>query len=145
MKQLHTEVEINASVEGIWGILTDFKNYPDWNPFVLSVSGELEIGAKLTVRLHQPDSKPMTIQPSIIRLKKNVEWAWQGHLIFPGIFDGEHCFELEVLDNGKTRFAQKENFKGILVALLWKMLDTKTRKGFESMNRALKKRAEKSF
>ena len=143
MKQLHTEIDINASVEKIWEILTDFKNYPEWNPFVKSIKGDLVIGGKLTAILYQPDSKPMTIKPNILRINKNKEFAWLGHLMFPGIFDGEHMFELEVLDNGKTRFVQRERFRGILIPLLWKMLDNKTRKGFESMNQALKKRAEK--
>ncbi len=143
MKQLHTEIEINASVERIWEILTDFKKYPEWNPFVKSITGEPKLGGTITAVLHQPDSKPMTIKPTIIRMKKNAELAWLGKLMFSGVFDGEHMFEMEVLDNGKTRFVQRENFKGILIPFLWKMLDTKTRKGFEAMNQALKKQAEK--
>lgn len=143
MKTLHTEIVINASVERIWSILTDFEKYHEWNPFVQYINGELELGGKLVAELHQPESKPMTIKPSIVDIDKNKKFAWLGHLMFPGIFDGEHIFEMELLDNGKTKFIQKENFKGILIPLLWKMLDTKTRKGFESMNEALKKEAEK--
>ncbi|MFY0626131.1 MAG: SRPBCC domain-containing protein [Reichenbachiella sp.] len=143
MKQLYTEIVINASTEKVWEILTDFDKYSEWNPFVKSITGKFEVGCKLTATLVQPESKPMVIKPNILRIKKNTEFAWLGHLLIPGIFDGEHMFEMEVMDNGKTRFIQRERFKGILIPILWKMLDTKTRKGFESMNLALKKQAEK--
>ena len=34
MKEIHTEIEINAPAEKIWKVLTDFAAYPEWNPFV---------------------------------------------------------------------------------------------------------------
>jgi len=57
MKELHSEIEINASVERVWDILTDFASYPQWNPFVRSISGELKVGERLEVRLEPPDSR----------------------------------------------------------------------------------------
>jgi hypothetical protein len=40
--------------------------------------------------------------------------------------------------NGTITFHHNEIFKGLLVPLLQKQLDTKTRKGFEMMNIKLK-------
>jgi len=54
MKELHSEIEINASAERVWDILTDFASYPQWNPFIRSISGELEVGERLEVRLEPP-------------------------------------------------------------------------------------------
>jgi uncharacterized protein YndB with AHSA1/START domain len=31
MKELHSEIEIDASAELVWGVLTDFASYPEWN------------------------------------------------------------------------------------------------------------------
>jgi uncharacterized protein YndB with AHSA1/START domain len=45
MNQLHTEIEINGPAERVWAVLTDFASYPEWNPFIRQVSGELNIGA----------------------------------------------------------------------------------------------------
>ena len=39
MKELHSEIEIDASAERVWGILTDFASYPEWNPFIRRISG----------------------------------------------------------------------------------------------------------
>jgi hypothetical protein len=142
MKQLHTEIQINASAQTVWNILTDFNKYPEWNPFIRSFQGDVSEGSQFTVVLQPPDSKPMTFKPTCLKLVKDKEFRWLGRLWMPGLFDGEHIFEL--IDNGnhRIRFVQREKFKGLLVPLLWKQLDTGTRKGFELMNQKLKERAE---
>ncbi|MFZ4545382.1 MAG: hypothetical protein ACOYOA_15120 [Saprospiraceae bacterium] len=70
------------------------------------------------------------------------EFRWIGHLLFKGLFDGEHKFELIDNGNGTTTFRQSEKFNGILVPLFKKMLDINTRNGFMAMNEQLKNRAE---
>lgn len=144
MKQLIAQTEINAPVDKVWTILTDFEKYPEWNPFIKKIEGEVKEGATFKVVLQQPDSKPVTFKPACLWFENNKEFRWLGHLFIPGLFDGEHIFELVNLNNMKTRFIQKEKFTGILVPFLWKQLDTKTRKGFELMNEKIKELAENS-
>jgi hypothetical protein len=43
--ELHTEIEIAATRERVWSILTDFGAYPRWNPFIRSIDGAPEKGA----------------------------------------------------------------------------------------------------
>ena len=33
-KEIKTEILIKASPQIVWSILTDFENYPHWNPFI---------------------------------------------------------------------------------------------------------------
>ena len=40
-KEIKTEIVIHATPEKIWKILTDFGNYPQWNPFIVSVTGDV--------------------------------------------------------------------------------------------------------
>jgi hypothetical protein len=75
-------------------------------------------------------------------LKTNKEFRWIGHLLFSGLFDGEHKFELIDNRNGTTTFRQSEKFGGILVPLFKKMLDENTLNGFNLMNKKLKELAE---
>ena len=138
MKSIHTEIEINAPVEKVWSILTDFKTFPEWNPFVRSITGNVQVGSSFKVVLQQPGGSSMTFRPKCLVFQKNEEFRWLGHLLFPGIFDGEHIFKLKSLSEKKTKFVQSENFKGVLVPLFWKQLNTKTLRGFEEMNRAIK-------
>lgn len=142
MRTLETEIIIDAPVETVWDILTDFPRYPEWNPFIKSIEGKPETGSKLKVVIQPPDSKPMTFRPTCLESDANRTFRWLGHLGFKGIFDGEHIFQLEKMDSNCTRFIHKESFNGILVPLLWKQLDSGTRKGFVRMNEELKERSE---
>ncbi len=141
-KEIKTEILIHATPEKVWSILTNFENYPNWNPFIKSIEGDVRVGNKITARIEPPEAKGMTFKPKILTLETNKELSWLGHFVFAGLFDGEHKFELIDNGNGTTTFKQSENFKGILVPLFKELLETNTKKGFEEMNRKLKELAE---
>jgi hypothetical protein len=141
-KEIKTEILIHATPEKVWSILTNFDNYPNWNPFIKSINGEVKVGNKITARIEPPEANGMTFNPKILTFETNKELSWLGHLIIPGLFDGNHKFELIDNKNGTTTFIQSENFKGILLPLLKNQLDNNTKKGFVEMNKKLKELAE---
>jgi len=141
-KEIKTEILIHATPEKVWSILTNFGNYPNWNPFIKSINGELKVGNKITARIEPPEANGMTFKPIILTFETNKELSWLGHLIIPGLFDGNHKFELIDNKNGTTTFIQSEKFKGILVPLLKNQLDNNTKRGFEEMNKKLKELSE---
>jgi len=141
-KEIKSEILINAMPEKVWSILTDFDKYPNWNPFIKSITGNVLVGNKITARLEPPGAKGMTFKPKVLVFETNKELRWIGHLLFPGLFDGEHKFELIYNGNGTTTFKQVEKFRGILVPLFKKMLDVNTFNGFNLMNKKLKELAE---
>ncbi|NWJ51914.1 MAG: SRPBCC domain-containing protein [Bacteroidetes bacterium] len=141
-KEIKTEILIKATPAEVWKVFTNFDNYPNWNPFMTSLKGKVLVGNRIVVRLEPPGAKGMTFSPRVLAFKPNRELRWLGHLLFPGLFDGEHKFEL--IDNGDstTTFNQSEKFKGILVPLFKKMLDENTMNGFNLMNQKVKELAE---
>ena len=142
-KELKTEILINASPEKVWSILTNFKEYPQWNPFIKSITGEVSLGKKFKAVIGFP-GEGMTFKPKVLAFKKNKEFRWKGHLFISGLFDGEHKFELVDNGNGTTTFKQSEKFGGILIPFFKKMLNTDTLNGFNAMNMKLKELAEKN-
>jgi hypothetical protein len=142
MKEIHTEIEIEATPERVWELLTDFAAYPEWNPFIVSIRGEAREGARLEAELRPPGTRGFKFRPVILAAIAPRELRWLGRLGFRGIFDGEHIFTIEPIAENRVRFVQRERFTGLLVPFLAHMLDDKTRRGFEEMNRWLKKRAE---
>ncbi len=142
MRELSTSIEIESPPEAVWEILMDFEAYPEWNPFVTMISGRPVAGERLDVTLQNPGGKKMDVSPTVTAAETNIQFSWLGRLGVKGLFDGHHHFRIEPLTDGSVRFTQSEEFSGILVPALWKMLDTKTRAGFETMNAALKERAE---
>lgn len=141
MKKLHSETTIYAPPELVWSVLVDFARYPEWNPFVVEVSGAAGAGERLRVRLQPPGGRGVTMRPTVTVAEPPRAFQWLGHLGFPGVFDGRHTFELEPIPGG-TRFVQREEFTGVLVPLLARSLDRGTAAGFGAMNRALKERVE---
>ena len=133
---------IDAEPDRVWEVLTDQDALEEWNPFIREMSGELKEGERLRVLLKQPNRKAMTIKPKVREVRPGKELRWLGHLGVPGLFDGEHIFELHPAGLKGTRFVHREEFGGLFVPMFWKMLDTDTREGFEAMNMALKQRAE---
>ncbi len=142
MKHLKTEIEIQASPQQVWEVLTDFESYPEWNPMIRSIKGELKMRNRLKVVIHAPKSKPMTIRPKVTSFKKHVRFSWMGHMFIIGLFDGQHIFEIKDLEDGVCKLIHREEFSGILVPLMSKFLDTKVKQGFEDMNKALRDRIE---
>jgi hypothetical protein len=142
LKELHTEIEIQATAERVWQLLTDFASFPKWNPFIRHAKGEIKRGARLEIQIQPSGANGMTFRPTVLKADANRELRWLGHLLVPGLFDGEHSFTIEPLGENRVRFTQDEIFTGLFVHLFERGLDKNTRHGFEDMNRALKARAE---
>ena len=141
-KQLETEIEINAPAERVWKVLTDFHAHPIWNPFIRELRGKPIEGERLRVFIQPPGGKGMVFKPIVLKAEENRELRWLGKMFIPGLFDGEHYFRIEPIDEDRVRFIHGEIFSGLLVRLFAKSLDEGTLSGFRQMNEALKRRAE---
>ena len=115
-RQLQAEIEVQASAERVWEVLTDFAAYPAWNPFITKLEGTARVGERLAITVQPPGGTAMSFKPTVLRADPNAELRWLGRLLFPGICDGEHYFTIEPLDGGRrARFTQGERFSGLLV------------------------------
>jgi hypothetical protein len=141
VRELRREIEIDASPAAVWGILTDFGAYSDWNLFMLSIEGNPKVGQHLSVRIEPPGARGMTFKPKVLASETDRALRWLGRFLVPGLFDGEHTLEIAPIEERRCRFVQQERFTGVLVGLFKRTLD-KTETDFEEMNAALKKRAE---
>ena len=138
-KSIHTSVDIKASRQDTWKTLTDFQKYPQWNPFVRKLKGDVVPGQVIQVQIQPEGGNPMDFKPTVLQYEENRILEWEGHLLMPGIFTGKHSFILEEIGPNETRLIQKENFQGILIPFF---SFEGTENGFKSMNRKLKKRVE---
>ena len=138
---IETTIEINASPGRIWAVLTDFARMSSWNPFIRCISGNLTQGARLSVHIALPGKSGMRFKPTVLTVRPGRELRWSGHLLIPGILDGQHYFLLESIGKHQTRVTQGEKFSGLLVGLLSGALSA-TEAAFKGMNTALKEEAE---
>ena len=140
--EIKTQIIIFAKTEKVWEVFANYEGYPNWNSFIKSIEGSVVVGEKIKVEIAPPEGKSMTFKPKVLTLIKNKELSWLGHLLFPGLFDGKHQFQLIDNGDGTTTFIQSEEFKGLLVPLFKRKLNANTRNGFIEMNKKLKELAE---
>lgn len=138
-REIVTEVDIAAPPDRVWAVLTDAAKYPEWNPFIISMQGDIKEGATLTNRMRPRSGSERTFRPVILRAEPDRELRWLGKLGLPRLFDGEHYFLLNPSPEG-TRLVQGERFRGLA---LWIIDPEQFRADFEAMNQALKDRAER--
>ena len=142
MKTIETDIKVDTNPDKIWAILTNFKEYELWNPFMIKVAGNAILGSKIEVNIKTINGKKRTYFPIITKCEINRELRWKGKSFLPGIFDGERIFVIEKSGDNRVSFLHKEVFKGLGVKLVGNKLDQDLRESFAKMNKALKARAE---
>lgn len=141
MKVLRTEIEIQATFDTVWQILTDLERYAEWNPFITRAVGKADVGEQVEITV--PDrSRTRLLHCTVTKALLNKELCWTYHVFLPGLFRGEHRFSLEAGEDDAVRLVDEEIFNGLAVFLDASEIDTHTRQGFHAMDRALKARAE---
>jgi len=141
MREIKTEIIINASIEKIWSTLIDFESYSLWNPFIRHIEGKAELNERLAVTIQPPNKKSMVFRPKILSISK-YKLIWMGNLLIPGLFDGTHHFALVPTLGEGVKFLHSENFSGLLHRPIFKLMGETTKIGFENMNIALKRQCE---
>lgn len=140
MNDIHTSIEIAAPAGAVWSALTDVESYPEWNPYT-RIEGEPRVGERLRVSPGPEAGRAPTFRPRVL-VADGRELRWLGHLLAPGLFDGEHSFVVEELEEGRSKFTQSEEFSGLLVGVLMRFIGEGTEANFRGVNEALKDRAE---
>jgi hypothetical protein len=141
-KQLTSRIDIDATPEQVWQVLTDFAAYPQWNPFITRAEGEARPSSRLVLRMQPVGARGVTLSPTVVEATPGQRLRWLGPFGIRGIFDAEHSFTITAREPGGVRLSQDERFTGILVPLMARSLDRHTQPAFEAMNAALKDRAE---
>lgn len=141
MYDVVTRIAIEAPPEAAWAVLADFASFPEWNDFIQQIRGEAREGAWLEVRIRMQGASPMTFRPRVRTVRPPREFRWRGHLIVPGLFDGEHYFLLEPQGAG-CELTHGEHFSGVVAGLLRSRMVPRLEKSFAAFNRAFKARVE---
>ena len=138
-KTIESEVTIDASVETVWGILTDFESYGRWNPLQTSVAGDPRLGAELDVALAPPQGEVEEHSPEITIFRPNRKLAWMSRQMLPGLADREYEVIIEPLGEEFVRVTMHKRFEGILIPFT---STSEEQVGLDLMAEALKRRAE---
>jgi len=140
MKEIKGSVMILAPSEKVWATMTDFSSYPEWNPWLKRMAGELKVSSIYEVKAHPPGKEPTEFKAKVMRIEDGREVLFHGKFM-GGLVKDAHLFTVDRLDAGRSIFFQSVVFSGPLAGLAGSTIEA-SKKGLEEMNAALKKRCE---
>lgn len=142
MREIKSEIQIEAPASKVWSVITDFTNWKSWNPIVNQVSGNAASGSKLRVTMKGKDGKDGgSYEPVILDFDAPNHLRWRGKMMAGFLMTNDKIFELKEV-NGGTHLVQKETFSGLMVPLFWSKMEKWVPSMLDSMNQALKAKAE---
>ena len=140
---IRTSIALPANLRDSWKVLTDFAEYPTWNPYLTRVEGRLIVGEKMSFTLVDENfSDPLRLSATLGEVTPNKRFFWTGRVGIQGLFDTRHVFELVASDEETSELHHYEEFRGLIPAILpdREKRSANTRAAFERMNQALRQR-----
>lgn len=138
---IRTAIDIEASAEAVWAILVDFDSYEAWNPLTVKVEGRPVVDE--VVKLHVYLGGQRMVRKHVIsRVDEGQALCWTIRTRQPWLMRGERSQTLEVLGEGRCRYANEERVDGLASLIVALTHKGKIRRGIEAVGHALKERAE---
>ena len=139
--RIEHRIGVAAPAEVIWGVITDFPRWGDWNPIYPKVEARLAIGSPVAFELHLPKRPVRYLQGKIVEWVPNTQLIWTLSL-FGGLVRTTRYFEVEQLAGENCILSNGEIFEGLGAGLLSKPDRAVLRRAFELVNEAVKGRVE---
>lgn len=144
MQTIRTEIDIKATPEKVWGIITDVDKWHEWSPTINASEGKAETGSTVTITMmsKEPGKDGPKYSPKIIQMDEPRYFHWRAHMMAGFIFTNDKIIELEKTDAG-TKVIHKETFKGLMAVAMKGQMEKGVPSMLNMMNEALKESAEK--
>ncbi len=139
MNSCKNTVIIEAPLKSVWEILSDFDRYPEWNPLIGKIRGNVAEGA-LVLAYVCPLKVYFPVR--IISFKPMQEIIWQGRMPTASLMQGEHYYYLKDLGNNHTELIHGETFTGSLSDFMPPFLLSQLQDAYEFHNQKIKIIAE---
>ena len=139
--ELRSEVEIEAPAAVVWHVLTDFRAYAEWNPFIVEAEGELKVGATISTTVNFPGNREQRLRRRVLRLESQVELRWTTTQLVRMLAYDEQFFVLHTTEENNVRLSIGQNISGVLAPRTPAEL-SKLSRSLNLLNQAIKRRAE---
>ncbi|NJO06302.1 MAG: sulfatase-like hydrolase/transferase [Chloroflexaceae bacterium] len=144
LRRYEHHIDIDAPVETVWAVFTDFARFGEWNPLLTQVEvddgGELAIDTSLTLRA---TGIPGTVKATVTKVEPPFALGWVDHLPLK-LLTPRFGIVLLPLEGERTRFIVKETFEGPLLPVVGWRLDSQMPPLYEAMGKALAQEVEKN-
>ena len=138
------EIDIDASPEHVFDILTDLDRYPEWNPFTPTIDSTLKIGEPVRMRVRLLDGKRLFRQTEYVTANDRPnKLCWGANIPVRKLVRADRCQTLEALGTDRTRYICTDEISGWLMPIVIRFFGPAMQRVFEDCALALKQRAEK--
>ncbi len=138
VKRYTASRSIAAPAEVVWQLLTQAATYPDWNPAVVSIEGEMAVGG--TVKLVSVVNPKRTFSLKVTAFEAPSRMVWSDGMPL-GLFRGTRTYLVRPAGTGSS-FSMTEEFTGPLSGLIARSIPDLTA-SFDQFADGLKAGAER--
>jgi hypothetical protein len=140
--QLERQVEIDASADVVWEVVTDLAAWPDWNPFVVACRSTLAVGDPIAMRVRMAAGPAWPQRERVLVHEPGRRLCW-GVADWPtALLASERCQEVEPLGPDRARYRSRFALRGVLEPVVRALFGRRIERGLEAMTEALRRRAE---
>jgi len=141
-----TKIEINASPEEVWGVLTDWDKLKDWSSSFIGIStNKLIKGEKFVSYFKNPFTGGVVeLEHICTDYEEGIKFGWSGDII--GKTQDHHIYSVVPIQNGNTTlFKQEDGLHGTHSRLLNFLAEHKMISMYRKFNQELKERVESLY
>jgi uncharacterized membrane protein len=132
-------IEIDAPPQVVWDVFSDVERWPEWTASVTSLTGQdgpaLTVGKRFAIK--QPGLQKLIWK--VAEIEPGTSWIWVQRS--PGVLVTARHF-VTALPGGRTLVRQELDQRGVLGALVGRLMAKKTKRFLELEARGLKARSE---
>jgi len=137
-----TEIEICASPEEVWNVLTDWHKLKEWSSSFIGISVNKPVkGERFVSYFKNPlTGNPIELEHVCTDYEEGKKFGWSGDII--GKITDHHVYSVERTQSGITLFKQEDGFHGPHSKFFNFLAKYKMTAMYQKFNKELKKRVE---
>ena len=137
------EVDIDAPASLVWGVLTDFERYPQWNPFCPRIESTLTLGDPVHMHISVPGtSQTQPVSEMLVACEPDRLLSWEMRPSAENKDAARRDQYIEALGSDRCRYVTTDIFLGVNADEIMRNHGGWVKAGFDAMALALKARAE---
>src|SRR3954470_22514684 len=125
-REMRTSIDLDATPERVWEVLTDVPAYPDWTPVLISAEGVLAVGGRVVFGfppLHPLLRSTVPVRVLEVTPGRRLRCAWRfARLGMPGLLDAELISTIDLPGDVGVRLWLQFWVRGLLLPLIVRSL-----------------------
>jgi hypothetical protein len=142
MAVYRTTFAINAPSDVVWDVLVDFERYPEWNPSLPSITGDVRVGSTVSLTLGMPGRPSPKVKAELTEVVPQQRLVWHGNAGADWLFAGDRQFIIDPRDDDTVSFTHVEEVQGLLFPVFRALMGSAIQRHHDALNTALTARAE---